>query len=469
MSSCTERSGPAGPVEAAGPAGRRTVGAGATLATGSQLATAALGGLMGIVVARLLGPAETGAFNVVLSALVLLTLLATLGLNWGATYYLSNKRWAPGDAFRQVQLGAFALGLLGALVGLVVVVAGRDSIFEGVPGAGLGFLLGSVPFAVSWLCSSYIALGLDRYETYAFASVGANLAALVLVAVLAPTIGLTGAIAGLGVAQALNALYLVGWGLRTLPRPSSGWLRRTAAEISRSVSFGVKAYLTQALQLLNYRADLFILNAVAAKATVGRYAVALAVSELGLMLPRALATVVFPRVAALDTEPGSDEQRMVVVKSVRHSLLLAPVTAAGLAIALLAIPLVYGGDFRQAIEPGFILVPGVVALGVANVLSATVVGKGFPQYALYQALLVTPPTVGLYLLLVPALGANGAALASTASYACTATLTFYFFSRVTGLREPGSLLPGRAELSDYLALASRGRAAIRLRRSRRRA
>ena len=48
-------------------------------------------------------------------------------------------------------------------------------------------------------------------------------------------------------------------------------------------------------------------------------------------------------------------------------------------------------------------------------LAATVVGKGYPQYSLYTALIVTPPTLGLYLLFAPTLGASGVALAAGAT------------------------------------------------------
>ena len=79
------------------------------------------------------------------------------------------------------------------------------------------------------------------------------------------------------------------------------------------------------------------------------------------------------------------------------------------------------------------------------------VGKGYPQYSLYTALIVTPPTLGLYLLFAPTLGAPGVALASSLSYAGTSILASFFFRRVTELRIR-SLLPGRDEISDYREL-----------------
>src|SRR5918999_3787232 len=88
---------------------RRTVGAGATITSVAAIATAALGGALGILVARVLGPADTGAYNVAASTLLILMTVATLGLNVGATYRASHGEWSPGDAVRQLVLGVIVL------------------------------------------------------------------------------------------------------------------------------------------------------------------------------------------------------------------------------------------------------------------------------------------------------------------------------------------------------------------------
>jgi O-antigen/teichoic acid export membrane protein len=437
---------------------RRTVATGATLATLSQFLTAAFGGLLGILVARLLGPAETGAFSVALSGLLLLSLLSTVGIHVGATYYVSRGEWAAGDAFRQSQLGAFVLGCGGALLGLVLAESVANEALAELPDTAIALLLAAIPFAVSWTVSSYVALGLDRYEVYATASVSANFGALVLVCILAPRGGIEGAVAGLAAAQLVTAAGYLAWGRSRLKTHSPGWGRRAAANVRRAASFGLKSYSTTVLSLIVYRADLFILSAVVGGAAVGHYAVALAVAELGMLLPRALNAVVFPRVASLDRQASArdaDEQLMVITKSIRHSLLQAPLTALTLIIALLLVPLIYGSEFRPAIEPGLILIPGVLLLGIANVMSAVVSGKGRPEYALYAWLIAAPAALALYAVLIPELGTEGAALASSVAYALNAILGVYFLQRTMPLPSVVELLPHREELSDYRRVASR--------------
>jgi O-antigen/teichoic acid export membrane protein len=414
----------------------------------------------GVVVARVLGAGDTGSFNVVLSALVLLAVPSSLGIELGLSYRVSGERWEPAEALRQVQLAALALGVVGGVVGLGLALAGEGTAFQRIPLSTIVIAIAALPFVLSWTFSSYLALAVDRYEAYGLTPVTQSVAALVLVAALSPPFGLTGAVAGLAASHVITSTGVLVWGLRTLPRPPPGWLSRARRELRAAAGFGIKANLNNALQQLNYRADLFLLNAVAASATVGHYAVALTVTTFALLTPRALSSVVLPRVSALDATAGRDEQERMIVKSVRHAVLLVLGASALLAVGLLLVPAVYGPGFEPAIEYGYILLPGVALFGVGAVLAAIVVGKGHPRYSLYNALIVTPPTLALYALLVPSWKGTGAALASTISYAASAVLWYVFFRRATGLRRLRTLMPGRAELADYRALASRARARL---------
>jgi O-antigen/teichoic acid export membrane protein len=443
---------------------QRSLGAGASLATLAQFINALTGGLTGIVVARILGPDGTGAFNVLFSAVLLITAFSTLGIETGISYHVSGDRWRPGEALRQAQLAALGLGVLGSLIGAAIALLTAGTGFRDISFADSAIALAAVPVSLSWTFASMLSLALSRYGVYTLAISAQGLSLLLLVAVLTPLFGLTGAVLALFAANAISALYLLVWGFRALAPAATGWLARTGKELRRASAFGVKAYLTNAMQYLNQRADLFILNASAAGSTVGHYAIALSITTLGLLLPRALSSVVLPRVAAMDASPDDHVNREVVRKSARHAVILVLAASLALAIGVQAIPLVYGDDFRPAVELTYILLPGVAAFGVANVLAAIVVGKGKPEYSLYTTLLVTPPTIVLYLVLVPTLGATGAALASTVSYSATFGLILFYFRRVTEEWSFRGLLPGGDELADYRRLAAR---AIRRRSAKR--
>jgi len=441
---------------------RRALGSGAVLAAVAQVITAGALGLTSIVVARLLGPDGTGAYGVVSSGITLLIMLGSLGLGAGITYSVSNGRWPPEDALRQSQLLALALGLVAVAIGLVLAAQLQDSVLENVPLGTAAIAVAAVPFALSWTFSWSVALGADRYEWYALAYGGQALLVFVLVTALAVPFGLEGAVAGLVAAYVVAALTQLAVGRRRLggKAPLGHALAR---RVRYAVSFGLRAYVANSVTYLALRADLFILSAYAAAASVGHYAIALALTELVLLLPRSLAAVALPRVASLDASGETDHQRGVMIKSIRHSALVAVGAAALLAAVTPLIPLVYGSGFEDTVALTLLLIPGAAALGIAASFSSATSGKGKPEYSLYTSILVTVPSVVAYLLVIPKHGATGAAITSSVSYLALAVVSLLFFRSATGVRELRALLPRAEDIGDYRAAIARLIAARRAR------
>ena len=102
-----------------------------------------------------------------------------------------------------------------------------------------------------------------------------------------------------------------------------------------------------------------------------------------------------------------------------------------IALLLVAIPVLYGSKFHDSILLGFVLLPGVLLLGIGKVLSSAIAGRGYPRFTLYIAAISMPLTLGLYFLLIPLYDEWGAAAASSVSYALSALLALVFFRRVT--------------------------------------
>ena len=276
---------------------------------------------------------------------------------------------------------------------------------------------------------------------------------MVLVVALVLVADLPGAVVGMTIAHVLVALAAVLWAVRRLPARDT----RTPHEpghLRRALSFGAKGYGANALMLLSTRVDLLFLSAVATTAAVGHYAVAIAVTAVLWLVPSALSDVLFPRIAALSASGEREFRAFVEDKSLRHTVLLVLLALPLLIgpLLLLVVP-IYGAAFRPAIELALILLPGVALMGVTGVLSATIVGRGRPEYSLYTALIVTPLTLAAYALLIPALDASGAALAKSLSYALSFALTVYFYRRVTGSGALAQFVPTRAELRELWGVA----------------
>jgi O-antigen/teichoic acid export membrane protein len=232
----------------------------------------------------------------------------------------------------------------------------------------------------------------------------------------------------------------------------------------RALRFGLQAWGGNLLQQINYRFDLIILGGFATASAVGVYSVALTLTGVAWVLPQAIQTVLFPRAASLDEsmrvgDITADETDAAVAKAVRHGVLLTvPAAVLISALLLIAVPLLYGTKFHDTTTLGFILLPGVLLLGIGKVLSSVTAGRGHPRYALWVAAIVAPVTLILYFGLIPTLDAWGAAIASSVSYALTAVLTYVFFQRVTRIRMREALLPRAEDIADYAGLLRLARA-----------
>jgi O-antigen/teichoic acid export membrane protein len=439
----------------ADPSPARPLTGGAVMSAASRITVAVTGAAATILVARLLGPEGAGGYAIAQTLILVLTVATTLGVEHGIAYYVSSGRWAAAPAYRSAQRVAIVSGLAGMALAFGVRLL-VPSAFGDLSVGTTAIAIAALPFSLSWLYATYLALATDRYEAYALPPALQSATALIFVAVLAALFDVAGAVAGFALAHVVTALAVAATTGRRLTATDAA--RATSDDphpLRRAIAFGLKGYLANALQFLNYRVDVFILAALAGTAAVGQYSVAVAVTGVMWLLPQALSEVLFPRVAALRARADGDAERAFVeTKSLRHTVVVVIVSTVVLAgaIVLLIVP-VYGAAFQPAIELGLILLPGAALIGIAGTLSATIVGHGRPGYSLAIALVTTPITIALYALLIPKFDATGAAVGSSLSYTLSFLLAAAFYRRVTGAAVLPRLIPTRSELADYRALA----------------
>lgn len=433
---------------------RRHLAFGTLLATGAQIGPLAASAAISLVIARVYGPSSTGVISLAMNLFDVTLMIFTLGLSSGITYLISRHEWPLRQARSEMWLAASGLGFVGAVCGMAFYLSTRHSILKGVTPAEAIVLLSSLPFALAWGFCAAAALGRHAYEAYATFEIGNAVVLLLCGVVLAIVFGVLGAVVGFAAAQMVTAVVAAGWLRRQCasePKGNAGGSRRA---LRRATKFGLQAWSANLLQLLNYRLDIFILGALASRSAVGVYSIAVSVTALGWVLPNAVQTVLFPRVATFDAATRADQitakdADAAACKAVRHSVLIMGPTAVMLVVLVVLVPLIYGPAFAQSTGLGLILIPGVVALGVAKVLSAVFSGRGFPRYALYTTAITVPITLVLYGVLIPPLDATGAALASSLSYLVTMALSVVYFRKATAIPLRAALVPSRAELVEY--------------------
>jgi O-antigen/teichoic acid export membrane protein len=209
--------------------------------------------------------------------------------------------------------------------------------------------------------------------------------------------------------------------------------RRNPSAMRSILSFGLKGHIGNVLQFFNYRLDMFFVNYFVGSASVGIYGVSVGLAEILWYFPNAIGFVIFPKATATKPEVMSAFTPKVF-------WITLGVTALG-AIGLVVlgkslIQLVFSLKFVGAYLPMLVLLPGVILLGGAKVLTNEIAGRGYPQYNSMNAGIALILTVIFDLILIPRLGILGAALASSISYAVGffASVGFYLVvsRRITG-------------------------------------
>jgi O-antigen/teichoic acid export membrane protein len=193
------------------------------------------------------------------------------------------------------------------------------------------------------------------------------------------------------------------------------------------LSFGLKGHIGNVLQFFNYRLDMFLVNYFVGPASVGIYGVSVGFAEILWYFPNAVGFVIFPKATATRPEVMSGFTPRVF-------WVTFGVTALGAgALAILGeslIQVIYSPNFVDAYLPMLVLLPGVILLGSAKVLTNEMVGRGYPQYNSINAGIAFILTVMFDLILIPRLGVLGAALASSISYTAVflASVGFYLIA-----------------------------------------
>ncbi|HST23188.1 MAG TPA: polysaccharide biosynthesis C-terminal domain-containing protein, partial [Blastocatellia bacterium] len=147
---------------------------------------------------------------------------------------------------------------------------------------------------------------------------------------------------------------------------------------------------------------------------LGLYVVAVSAAGLAQVFSQAVQMVLTPSI----TQKESLAERAAVLQGAfrRYWLLSFLVTLGIAALLPLAIPLVFGANFKEAIWPAEVLLLGIFFIGAKEVLGGGAQALGDPWLGTQSQLVALVVTIVLLYLLLPNLGVMGAAIATAAAY-----------------------------------------------------
>lgn len=380
-----------------------------------------------ILVTRATGAQGRGIYTLATSVAGLSAFVAGLGISWAAIYYI-GKRQFPFAAVVSTLLSVSSVAAAATMAILAAAyVVFQPTYFHEMTPSQAALMVALTGLYQLASTSSSIVLGLNRPLEYAGLSLIQVVVALVLQVVLALA----------GHLNATSALVALAIGLTTSAVLGFLLVRREApirfgfdSRILRSfLNFGLRGYAATLMMTVSYRLDALIVNGLSGVASVGYYSIATAMAEALWYGANGLALVMFPQISSMEKKEA-DRITPVVCRNTVFVTLVGAVVMFALGQALILT--VFGAAMQPAVHPLWLLLPGIVTLTVAKIISSYLSGIGKPILSTYLAAGSMILTVVLDLVLIPRYGISGAAAASSIVYTCTGAAAVWIFKRESG-------------------------------------
>jgi len=418
----------------------------------TQIITIILGIAVAIIIARVLGPEGKGAFALIILVPTLLATLGNLGIGIANIYFGGSKKYRPAELASNSLIAALGLGVTLSVAFLVYYHSFHPSFLRDADPLYLSLAVIILPLSLLTMYFSYILLGQDRIKEFNLIHLLQGGASLVLILFL--LLALKGGIFGAILAWAGATLVATIVSILLVRRATNIRWSFHPLIFRDSLKFGIKGYLGNVIQFLNYRLDMLLVAFFMSVTFVGYYSISVAMAEALWYFPAAVGTVIFARTPGLSAEEANKSTPVICRNTLFITILAALVL---FALGKYIISLFFGSAFLPAVQPLWILLPGVVALSICKVLSNEITGRGRPMINTVAAAVSLAVNIPLNLLLIPKMGIAGAALASTISYTATTIIVLIMFMRISKNSLFDTIVIKPQDLRIYAEVLAKGR------------
>jgi O-antigen/teichoic acid export membrane protein len=401
-----------------------------------------------VAVARALPPSGRGQFALLQSLNGFAVVVGNLAISGAVIYHLGKRLITPERAASAAIMLAFASGAAIAAVMLPIALLLRSAV---LPGLSFGLIATSIVLATPLIARDYcggLMITMGRPRRYVLSHAAQPFGALVLLLVFLAVgrHGLTQVVISWASGVGLAGLVAIAMSLTLIQGPP----RRSKGDLLKLARFGLRTYPAAVTRFLNLRLDQFLVRALSSAATLGQYAVAVTVGELLIQVPVAMLWALSGTISAAD-RARSDK---LVAQYCRWALMILLLAAVVLAVVTpFALPVVFGDRYRPAVGSVLLLLPGMVCYGPALFITEYfIVQRGQPSRAAAIAGVSLFVSTVLNVPLTPALGAAGASIASSLSYAAMLITAVALFARSGSQRPRDVLLVTRADLATVREL-----------------
>jgi O-antigen/teichoic acid export membrane protein len=376
-----------------------------------------------VLISRRFGDDGKGLVTLLLYVPTVLYAVSSLGLSSAAQYFIGRK-----EGSRQAHLGnVLGLPLSAALLSFAAFTLSYSFWKPHLGEVSYSLMIPALiilPLTILLSHCTQVLIAIDevvkRNACYLLQSL--STAVIVTALMLLPQASILGVLWAYIVGFSLGAGLALYYCVKLVGAPSLP----SADLIWKTLKYGFWIYLAALFQTLFGRVSFFLLVDLNSMGDGGVFSAALALTAPLTNVPWAVQAVLLPRTAALSDE-DANRTTPVYFRQVTIVMLIL-----GLVVALFSRPLLalFGEEFIRGQSALLILLIGTVLAGQNTLLTTHILGRGKPQIMAIAVAVSLVTSIAFNYLLIPPMGLNGAALATTLPRALITAIAVYYFARV---------------------------------------
>jgi len=414
-----------------------------------QVVLIVTGMILSIAIARSLGPADKGIYELAGMAAPLLILFSELGITMAIINFIGRRKASPGVLYSNSLWIGLSVGTLAVLSFSLFLPFLSTSVFRGVDLWLVVLAISGVPLSLTTQYLGGILVGLLKIRESCIICIGFSIASLLSVLLVLTVVGpsIVGLI-GISVIMTSALFFFYVFYMRRVITETKHVSFRTAREC---VNYGSKGYVANAVNFLNYRLNMYFLNFFIGAAAVGLYSISVGLAEMIWIVPSTIAFVLFPTASSMRPHEAAE----LTATSCRHAFLISAILSiCALTLGGFAINLLYGSSFSDSYLPLVAMLPGILLCSTAALTSSYLNSVGKVVYSPIINTTQLVICVVLDLLLIPPYGLMGAAVAASMSFAYCGVMFVVFFCLNTGISPRKVYIAEMSDIRVYLDIIS---------------
>lgn len=375
----------------------------------SQAALMASGYIIHISVGRFLGPADYGVFGIIMSIMTLMNILFMTGIPQASSKFIATDK-----NVNKVIKTSLNLQIIFSVIVFCIYFLSSQIIADILGDPELSKYIKISAFAIP-MYATYSVYGgfLNGFGSYGRQASITIIHSIVKVVTVIVLILLGFAIYGAIIGHVLGPLIgtIIGWFLLRNIRKNSN-IEDNNFSARKIIDFSLLITIFSFSLLFLTNIDLFFVKIFLDNVQTGYYTAASMLSKLPYAMLTGLGIALFPIISRCGND--MEQIRKYIRESMRYLILiLIPITFIISGSSKLLIEFVYSNRYVDASYSLEILMFGLAAFTVSNILMMIINAYGRPVIPVVMTIMLIPIIVGLNWILIPIYGLKGAAIATT--------------------------------------------------------